>query len=513
MHGLIFNIISHNESRTVGAHLIASYLREHNWDIEVADWAHTWTLEELQAFARSRINKNTKWIGFSHLFSRWSITLEEFCVWLKITWPDLVLVSGGNVSPRFDTNTIDYYISGYGEYAILELLKYLFSNGTPVKFTLAGRKLKKIIPANDFYRAAPKHQIRAVYEERDFIFHDEWLATQTSRGCVFSCDFCNVTMVGVKSDFTRDAKDFDIEMRENYDRFGVKNYIVADETFNDRLDKVIKYADVVEQLPFVPYYAGYIRPDLLVNRPGDREQLLRMNFLGHFYGVESFNRPSAKVVGKGLDSEKLKQGLIDARQYFESTNRKLYHGKISLIAGLPYETFESLENTLNWLLEHWTGHNWTMETLVIERGEFTQPSKMSLDFRKYGYEEMSPDDIAKYNLTDPALRKIVNPDYMGFGPVSWNNDAGVMLWKNDITDALETTVWVESRAKEIRRTNHFSPAPHTLSRPRFVGAVEDRIAYCKEWPPIENRDPPQNTKNNFNKMLDTYKTQKINYRG
>ena len=71
-----------------------------------------------------------------------------------------------------------------------------------------------------------------------------------------------------------------------------------------RVEKITKFADVVEKLDFVPWFSAYIRADLLIARPRDREELLRMNLTGHYYGIETFNRESGKIIGKGYDTEK-----------------------------------------------------------------------------------------------------------------------------------------------------------------------------------------------------------------
>jgi hypothetical protein len=90
----------------------------------------------------------------------------------------------------------------------------------------------------------------------------------------------------------------------------------------------------------------------------------------------------------------LKQGLIECRDYFKNNGRKLFRGTISLIAGLPYETVESIRNTLDWCVENWRGENielWPLEIPTDYR--FDKPSKLSLDWKKYGYEEIRDEFI------------------------------------------------------------------------------------------------------------------------
>ena len=192
---------------------------------------------------------------------------------------------------------------------------------------------------------------------------------------------------------TRDAENFDLEVKRNYDTWGVKNYIVVDETFNDRTEKIRKFADVVEKLNFDTFFSGFIRADLMISRKGEVEDLARMNFRGHYYGIESFNHASAKAVGKGMNPDRVKQGLIDSKNYFKSNG--LYRGTISLIVGLPHESEESIVDTRKWLIDNWKGENALTWALSIPKADDSIEIKSKFsDYSKYGYSEMTQDEIA-----------------------------------------------------------------------------------------------------------------------
>ena len=116
---------------------------------------------------------------------------------------------------------------GFGEGALLELLKYLFSNGPLPKFSLLSA-VGKAISANDVYPSFPMNSLMIKYEDRDFIQPYEWLGVEFARGCKFACAFCSYPVLGVKGDYSRDAKDFELQMRDAYDRFGITKYYVSD---------------------------------------------------------------------------------------------------------------------------------------------------------------------------------------------------------------------------------------------------------------------------------------------
>ena len=401
---LIFNVDKGQLlRRPAGAYRIAHYLRENNWDAEVIEFTTFWSLVQLQQLCRQRITKDVKFIGLSYLFVDEPITLIDiFGTWFKSEYPDIKILLGSPNKYRFNHKYIDYNINGFGEVALLELLKYLFSNGTIPKFSLATNSGKGI-EANSMYPSFPMNSLNIMYEDRDFLQSYEWLGIEFARGCKFACAFCNYPVLGVKGDYSRDAEDFELQMRDAYDRFGITKYYVADETFNDRTEKITKFADVVEKLNFTPFFTGCVRADLMISRHKDKEELLRMQFLGHLYGVESFYTPASRSIGKGMESDRMKQGLIDSKEYFENNGTGRYRGTVSLIAGLPHEPINSLYETKKWLVDHWQGQSYNMLPLEVPISEFDSPSKIGVNWAKYGYTDVGHDR----SFDDLKLRNMI----------------------------------------------------------------------------------------------------------
>ena len=238
-----------------------------------------------------------------------------------------------------------------------------------------------------------------------------------ARGCKFKCLYCNYPVLGVKEDHTRDASNVKDQMLKAYDRFGIENYVVSDETFNDSTEKIIKFADVIETLPWKPYLSGYIRADLLISRKQDREHLLRMGFLGHFYGIETFNEKSGKIIGKGMHPDRVKEGLIEIKKFFNEHRNKKFRAIIALIAGLPHETTESLENTRQWIKKNWLDQ--VVMTSVLEIGNLEKeyrPSELALDYKKYGYRKIKEDSPKIKEAFESMIK------HSSFGSIAWEND-------------------------------------------------------------------------------------------
>jgi radical SAM superfamily enzyme YgiQ (UPF0313 family) len=384
-HALIFSIHNAVPHRPMGPHRIATYLRQEGWDVEVVDFALKWTLDQLKELAKSRINSQTKFLGFSCWFGHWGDLVTEFCNWSKEKWPDIKLIYGSMAYPSsFDCKSIDYYVVGYGEKAVLDLVKSFTGNGNKIAFDPRWFGDKKLIVANETYPAFPMSSLMVKYEDRDYIESWEWLTTELARGCKFNCSFCTFPILGVKEDHSRSDSDFDYQMRDAYERFGVTNYYVADETINQDKEMLRRYADVSDKFNFNLRMHGFIRADLLVNQEDTWDLLLKLGVKGHHYGVETFNKKSGSTIGKGMNPDKLKEGLIKVKNYF--SERDIYRGQISLICGLPYETKETWEDGVQWIHKNWAGQH--MNFNVLEIPIDPKDSKLSIiskNYKKYGY--------------------------------------------------------------------------------------------------------------------------------
>ena len=385
LKGLIFS--NSENSRNLGAYRIAHILRQHNWDIEVIDFFSKWSREEIKQVLLQRVDSDTKFIGFGTLFLNEDHIPYWFFDLVKENYPDIVTIFGSQVKSGIDHQNVNYTLTGWADYSIVVLLKYLFSNGEIPVFE--EQTYTKNIDSLTSYPAFPLESLTVMYQDRDYIEPWETLTIEFSRGCKFKCKFCNFPVLGVKGDYSRSEIDFEHQLRDAYDRFGVQKYIVADETFNDSTQKIIKYADIVEELPFAAYFSGFIRADLLISHAAQLEHLARMNFVGQYYGVESFNYESAKSIGKGMHPDKIKEGLIKTKNYFEKNNSKLYRGTIGLIIGLPHETEETLKETEHWLTTNWKTQSFNPYVLEIPTSEKDINSIIGRNYAKYGYQKYS----------------------------------------------------------------------------------------------------------------------------
>jgi hypothetical protein len=510
-HGIIFSSRPNSYERNSGAHRIATFLREHGWDIEVIDFAAYWPLEKLQELVRMRTTKNTIFFGFSTFLNHWNPTMDNLTKFIKEKFPHVSTILGATNAyyTNADPKNIDYWIDSYGELAMLELVKGLVGNTrTGIKFEMSTFGSKKLIKSITSYPAYDLKSYKNLLEKRDFVKDFEWLAIEFARGCKFNCSYCNFPVLGVKHDNSRTKEDFEWEMKHNYDMFGVTNYTVADETFNDRKEKIMKFADVAETLKFRPFFSGYIRADLATSNKDTWEHLARLNFAGHFYGIESFNRKSAKAMGKGMEPEKLKQGLLDLRSYMQQ-NGDFYRSTISFIIGLPYDTEESWLQTENWLMD-----NWTDQSMIAFPLHLINPAKTDEIHKTVTNISDLSKNPGKYNITemDPSEVPLVESGGHIATRKKWYPE-DTYFWKHDTSDMFKAEKLADDITKRTNgkfAINNFSLPAIEFAQHKKAKNLNDIAAY--KW---STKDFFREINPNYslNVFLDEYIENKINWVG
>jgi radical SAM superfamily enzyme YgiQ (UPF0313 family) len=365
-HVMFFSLTGKRWERALWSHRVATYLREKSWDAEVIDFTAFWKLEELQELVRSRVSNKTVMFCFGTAFlNPWSPYLNEFIAWLKQEYPNIATVVGGQNALVTKAENIDYWVDSYGENAVLALCRYLIGTlGEPLKIDTSFVD-KKVIRGLHHYPSTPLDSYLVDYEERDFMMPWECPQIETARGCMFNCSYCNFPLLGQSKDVSVSKEQFKKQIQLGYEKWGIKNWRVMDETFNDRPEKLRKYAEAVDELDYDIWMCGFARGDLVVSHQDHWDAYVRLGFLGHSMGIETFNKEAGKLVRKGMDPDKIKQGLLDFQAYTDVHAPKRYRANIQMICGIPGETFESWYDSLNWLNTHWNRQSASAHILEV----------------------------------------------------------------------------------------------------------------------------------------------------
>ncbi len=366
-------------SRSLGVQRIANVLREQfGWNVLVLDhFTITVCFEEFKNQLIEKILPNvlsdeTKLIGFSTTFmnisNKWIIEnlpkkskkfmehpilkgyveclpfvddndATEFLKYLKQLAPNSKTVIGGvKAESRKYKSHVDAYIIGYGESQLIDLINYWQGKNPfmPVKKldqecleishdTKGGNYDFSIVPTT--------------YRPEDLVLPGEVLPMEISRGCIFRCKFCSYPLNGKKKwDFIKDSKVLRDEFLKNYDNSQTTKYIIVDDTFNDSVEKLQMFNDVVQSLPFKIEYGAYIRHDLLHAHKESISLLKNSGLISATFGIETLNYESGKAIGKGMPPEKTIEFLHELKIHWPELITSS-----GFILGLPHDNKKTVE--------------------------------------------------------------------------------------------------------------------------------------------------------------------------
>ena len=173
------------------------------------------------------------------------------------------------------------------------------------------------------------------------------------------------------------------DIKDIYEKFGTTGFMFCDDTYNDSPEKVIRFHQEFQKLNYKIEFSSYARLDLIISHWETARLLYESGLRSVFFGIESFNHASAKSIGKGMQTEKIKEGLYRLRE--ECPDLII---TIGMILGLPYDTEETLLKNHEWFLRKDCPVDCiTYAPLYIEVTSplNTYSSKFSENSEKYGY--------------------------------------------------------------------------------------------------------------------------------
>jgi hypothetical protein len=448
IHALILTDNTYNSSndtisRGWGAHRIATHLRNNGFNVEVVDYCLRYTLAEFQLLCSKLVGPDTVFLGVGTNLFLDRDSFNELTHWFKKTYPHVAIVLGGNQLLSRSIKPVDYAIEGNAENAVLTLIRYLKGSITEadVEWTETDSPFK-LINALKNYNSVDTTDLSIKYLPQDFIQSSESLGLETARGCIFKCSFCSYPLIGKKKlDYTRGVDNLVDELTRNYEQWGTTRYIINEDTFNDRLEKLETLHEALQRLPFKINFTAYSRIDLIITQPKSVELLRDMGMKGVHFGIETFNHRAAKLIGKGLDPDRIKDGLLWWREQMPDVITST-----SLIVGLPYDDDDHFA-TADWYTKHRAVNYWGWQPLWLNNLEKSlHSSEFSLNYRMYGLAPMTQDEIDHEILID--LEAGGQPHYQSGSHPGHKNK--ITYWKNVSTG----DNWFKAMRKAIQLNNY-----------------------------------------------------------
>ena len=170
-------------------------------------------------------------------------------------------------------------------------------------------------------------------------FKNRIIYYESSRGCPFSCSYC-LSSIDKKLRF-RDTETVKKELQFFIDN-KVPQVKFVDRTFNCKHDHAMaiwKYNN--EHDNGVTNFHFEISADLLREEELQEMSTMRPGLIQLEIGVQSTNPDTIKAIHRTMDFEKLK-GIVDRIHSFGNI-----HQHLDLIAGLPYEDYDSFRHSFN----------------------------------------------------------------------------------------------------------------------------------------------------------------------
>ena len=343
-------------------------------------------------------NLNPDVVGFSCYI--WNIEyVKKVTECLKKINPQLKVFFGGpeasfDAENLLNTTDVDFIIKGEGEQTFINLLQ---SNFTAEQKVISALVTDYYNPYSQEYFDALKGRI--VYLE-------------TSRGCPFHCAFC-------LSGRNENVRFFDMEIsKKNILKLancGTQTVKFVDRTFNcndKRAREIFQF--IFEQrnqgnIPENVVFHCEVEADLFTQETLDYLKKMPKGLFQFEAGLQSFNPETLKAVDRRHNIDRLVHNLKEIAQM------KNIHLHIDLIAGLPYEDYQSFAKGFDLAFE--------IGAEVIQLGflKLLNGSPLAAEKQKHGYNHwsyapyqvisnsyISYGDLLKLKLAEDAVERIYN---------------------------------------------------------------------------------------------------------
>ena len=277
----------------------------------------------------------------------WNITFVcELAQDLKKILPEAVFWAGGpevsyDAEAFLERNpAFDGVMLGEGEETFLELAGHYVEKKVSLEEIrgIVFRKENGILQNNGWREIMNLSEVPFAYENlKDF--ENRIIYYESSRGCPFSCSYC-LSSVDKRLRFR------DLSLVKKELQFFLDNKVpqvkFVDRTFNCKHDHAMAiWQYIKEHDNGVTNFHFEISADLLREEELELMSTMRPGLIQLEIGVQSTNPETIKAIHRTMDFEKL-AGVVNRIHGFSNI-----HQHLDLIAGLPYEDYDSFHKSFN----------------------------------------------------------------------------------------------------------------------------------------------------------------------
>lgn len=305
---------------------------------------------------------------------------------LKKVNPFLKIILGGHEvshdskSIMAENPWIDYIIRGEGEKPMLSLLRNISENFDVANAGSLTYRCGKDIKETPLAENGSLNEYPFAYDESIREFRGKIIYYESSRGCPFNCSYC-------LSGDNRRVDFLSLERVKKELLFFIENGVplvkFVDRTFNadkERAKEIWKF--IIENSKNTCFHfelAGSLIDDETV-------ELLKTapkGIIQFEIGVQSTNEKTIRAIGRSIEFEKVRDNV---KKLLQADN---IHIHLDLIAGLPYENYESFKKSFDEVIK--------IRPHVLQLGflKLLKGSKLRSETEKYGYKykEKAPYEV------------------------------------------------------------------------------------------------------------------------
>ncbi|NLK68591.1 MAG: DUF4080 domain-containing protein [Clostridiaceae bacterium] len=320
----------------------------------------------------------------------WNIELvSKLCEDLKKALPNIIIIAGGpevsfeNGGLLADKKSVDYIIGGEGEDKLHYLLELLANNSKPNE--------QEMLWLKDYSEVRDLSTLKLPYKNIEKGSLTNKIAyIEASRGCPFKCAYCMSSVTsGVRYFPLNDIYDAVDTLAES----GSLIIKFIDRTFNcnekraiEIWNYILKYSDRGIVFHFE------IDPGLLTENMLNCLEKMPRGLVQIEAGIQSIHEKTLTAVQRHDDINK---ALLNIAKLLSFEN---IHVHVDLIAGLPFESYNSFKQSFNKVYSLFA-HHFQLGFLKLLRG-----SSLKKNAYDYGYlfQEYPPYEIIQNSVISPT---------------------------------------------------------------------------------------------------------------
>lgn len=437
------------DSKFIHANLAVRYLKKFcsydGIEIEIKEFTIN---QQLDYISGEILDTNPDIICFSCYI--WNIEyIKEIAYIIKESEPDIKILFGGP-EVSFETEKlmeneayIDYVIFGEGELTFGEFMKQV--NQSAPNYNIKGLAYRE---NNNIYI----NEARELIDNLDIInypysenedFTDKIIYYESSRGCPFNCSFCMSSINKITRNFSIERVKKDLKILLTTKARQIK---FVDRTFNADYKRAMEIMEFIVKNNSKNMTIHFeITADIINDNFLNFLKKMPVNMFQFEIGVQSLNENTLQEINRHMNKEHLCKVINNIGK-----NNNI-HMHLDLIAGLPYENYESFKHSFNEIYVL-NAEKIQLGFLKVLKGTkiYAQKNKHSIKYRsKAPYEVISTKyityrEILKLKKTEELVDKYYNEkhfeksisyiieEYYEFSPFDFYREFSEYWQKNNL---------------------------------------------------------------------------------